>query len=115
MCDTLEILGKPDERVKVLAACDWLAGLSPSARQLIGQQVRRVAVINMGDHAFLPIEKTVLIVGEWLHSSSVETIARLLTRGARYIQNCEKQRQFRMWSINSRDIASILVEAEVKM
>jgi hypothetical protein len=99
MCGTVEVLGKPNERAKVFTAYDWQKELCPGTTAIIERHVKRIIVIRLGDNAFLPSENTIILIGEWLMNSPVETVSQLLVRGGRYIQECESSGKSRMWSI----------------
>jgi len=93
----LEVFGEPDDRTKVVAACDWLKSVSPNAGDLIAQYVRRVIVTKLGDNAFLPIEKTIVLIGRWLNASDIQAIARMIAKGAKYIRDCEVHGKHKGW------------------
>lgn len=96
--DSLVIVGKPDERTKLVTAFDRMNRLSPAQLADITQRVRRIIVIEKGDNAFLPTEKTFLLIGEWLTGSDIETVTRVLTRGGHYFRDCERDGRLIMWA-----------------
>jgi len=104
MYGMIEIIGEPDERRKVIAACDWMKSVCGTSNDVFGEYVKRVIVLKDGVAAFLPVEKTIFLMGMWLGVADLPSLARLMTMGANYFRECELHGKYGLLTISSPDM-----------
>lgn len=108
MCRAVEVCGETEERAKLIAACEWLKGVSPDLIETVERNVKRVIVLGLDDNAVLPLEHTIILSPKWLSSFEAEAVGRFLVRSGRYVHDCEVNGTFRVWRIPIENVASVL-------
>ena len=85
----LKIVAQAEERARIVDACDWLAGTSPTTLDLIRKHLTSVIVIKDGVNTVLPTQGTVLVTAPWVVSATRHNLVQLLATASRHVCECE--------------------------
>ena len=96
----LKRLCEPNDKTNIIAACEWLTALLPELSKSTDETIKLVCVAPAPKNVFFPVEKTIVISQSWLIHADVQTVARLLAMGAKYIRKCRENNLFAILNLS---------------